>query len=121
MVLVAVLAPGYEAQIEQPVVLFVGVGMVDDLARGEASAETLGDDETVFIDPSPLVRHRQVGAVQRHHYRAVAIGLDVNPTPPTVAGETMVGVVGGAEYKPGYEMLLMAVTAVPAIVTAAWK
>ena len=68
VVLVAVLAPGYEAQIEQPVVLLVGVEMMDEFGGQETSAETLGNDKTVLIDPSPVVRHRQVRTVQRDYH-----------------------------------------------------
>jgi hypothetical protein len=68
VVFVAVLGPGNEAQIEQPIVLFVSVDVVDKFGRQEASSETLGDDEAVFIDPAPLVCHRQVRTVQRDNY-----------------------------------------------------
>jgi hypothetical protein len=103
VVLSGVLALVKRPQIEQPVVLLVSVEVVDLFIGGETAAETLGDDEPVFIDPAPGVRHRQIGAVERDDYRPIAVGLGVNPAAParvSLPAGPRVGLVSESKANP---------------------
>jgi len=62
--------------------VLVAVAVVDFLTRFEAAFETLRGKEAMLIDAPPFVRHRQIGAVERHNYRAIAIGIDVDAALP---------------------------------------
>jgi hypothetical protein len=102
VVLAGVFAFGKHAQIGQPVVVLVAVDVMDFFIGSEAAAEFSGNDKPVFIDPAPVVCHRQEGAVERHHDGTVAIGLDMETAAPSwmaLAARPAVGLGGHSMFR----------------------